>query len=58
MISPLLLEDRREEFKTLVEPDVRAAKNRSDSLCERYMFPQTVFGASSFPGTIVFVVHW
>ena len=40
---------------TLVEPDVRAA-NRSDSLYKRYIFPQTVLGSSSFPGTIVLVV--
>ena len=28
-ISPLLLEDKKEEFVAVVAPDVRAAKNRS-----------------------------
>ena len=56
MISPLLLEDRKEEIMAVVEPDDRAAKNRCDSLYERYMFPRTVFGSSSFPGTILLVV--
>ena len=29
VISPLLLEDRKQEFMAVVEPDVRAAKKRS-----------------------------
>ena len=48
IISPLLLEDRKEEIMAVVEPDVREAKNISDSLYERYIFTQTVFGASLF----------
>ena len=55
MISPVLLEDRKEEIMAVVEPDVRAAKNISDSLCERYIIPQTVFSSSDYPGTIVLV---
>ena len=58
MISPVLvlLEDRKEEIMAVVEPDVRAAKNISDSLFERYIIPQTVFSSSYYPGTIVLVV--
>ena len=39
MISPLLLEGRKEEFMMGLNQMFVQPKNRSDSLCERYIFP-------------------
>ena len=51
MISPLLLEDRKEEFLTVVESDVRAARKQIRLTLRTILFPQLKTSGSDAKNT-------
>ena len=51
MISPLLLEDRKEEFMTVVESNVRAAQKQIRLTLRTILFPQLKTSGSDAKNT-------
>ena len=51
MISPLLLEDRKEEFMTVVESNVRAAQKQIRLTLQTISFPQLKTSGSDAKNT-------